>query len=204
MLNKNKFIGIIIGLLFVVGVFTLAPSLKPVDPGPKTFEEIHQEVKDFYKKEVGFDVRTPVRETYDWNFNQQLSGVLAYCWLAPDNKFITFNHELIQQTAKGNMDFVFQVILHEYTHCEGNVGHIQMPGHFQNDGGNPELTKAQVKEQFKDFLTYYRKFYRKLQDFDFREEDDLNAIYALTIETDANGKIKLKCPCSTCSGININ
>ena len=80
--------------------------------------------------------------------------------------------------------------------CEGNVGHIQMPGHFQNDGGNPFLTKAEVKEQFKGFLKYYRQFYRIFG----REETDLNAMYALTIQEDAEGNLKTSCPCTQCTG----
>ena len=136
-----KFKTIAFAILFVVGFAFAIPSLKPTPPPTnQTFEEIHQEVKDFFKSQVGESVKTPIKDTFDWKYNSSLKGVLAYCYLAPNNTFITFNYDLIKETSKGNMDFVYQVILHEYVHCEGRVGHMQMWGHFMNDGGAPWLT----------------------------------------------------------------
>ena len=117
-MSKLQFGKLVWIVFFLGGFITLIPNLKQVDTGPKTFEEIHQEVKDFYKKEVGYDVRTPIKDIGEqtWLYRQDLKGVLAYCWIQPGQEYITFNHNLINKYAKDNMDFVFQVILHEYTH----------------------------------------------------------------------------------------
>ena len=126
------------------------------------FNNMLKQVREFYKAVVGFDVKTQVVEILIWDPN---SSILAYC--RPSNgdypKYLAFNHNLIKQVTRDNLDMVFQVILHEYTHCEGGIAHIQMQGHFMNDGGNPDLSIAETKVQFIDFLQYYRKFYKTLK-----------------------------------------
>ena len=124
-----------------------------------TFQAEYKEVHQFYLETVGGKITTQTVEILDWDKN---SSVLAYCRPSYDNlypKYITFNHKLINELYGNNPDVMFQIILHEYVHCEGGIGHIQMPNHFMNDGGNNKLTKAETKKQFVDFLEYYRKFY---------------------------------------------
>lgn len=179
------------------GGIILSTFNKPQVNEVKTFGESIEEVQNFFEDVVGRPVNTPIISTLNWHTDPRLSNILAYCWLQPGNKYITFNYGLIQQVVKetGNSDLIFQVILHEYTHCEANMGHVQMYGHFMNDGGAPWLNKKDVKNQFKQFVKYYFKFYRNY----FREEEDLTNMYALTIERDANGKIKTKCTCNMCT-----
>ena len=151
---------------------------------PQNFNEVHTEVKKFFKEEVGFDVKTPTRPTLDWTI---YPNVLAYCYQGQGNKFISFNYSFINEVGQGNMEFVFQVILHEYTHCEASVGHIEMYGHFMNDGGAMFLKEKQVRVQFINFVKYYRSFYNEL----FQEPSMEDSMYALTIERDDNGTLIL-------------
>lgn len=159
-----------------------------------------EESTDYWLDVIGKEPTTPIRDIGNrWKTDYSLRNVLAYCMLRPQDKYITFNHDLINQMVNetGNADLVFQVIMHEYTHCEAQIGHLQMYGHFMNDGGAPWLDKNEVKDQFKDYVDYYRNFYSK----HFREEQDLNTLYALTIEKDAEGNVVIKCPCSECTGL---
>lgn len=189
-----KILSVPVTILFV-GVLLFTFNIKKeVIKEPSNFQEVLIETKTFWEKEVGNKVRTPIRPTLDWSI---YPNVLAYCYQQPGNKFISFNYSLINEVGKGNMDFVFQVILHEYTHCEAGIGHIEMYGHFMNDGGAPFLNKEQVKEQFIDYVKYYRSFYNKL----FREPEDLNNMYALIIQKDAEGNMVIKCPCKQCMGL---
>ena len=198
MINKIRadVIYLVLFLILIFGTPILLNATKKTEP--TNFEETLEEVREFWKDEVGRLPVTPIKETRSdiWKYRRDLQGVLAYCWTDPNNKYITFNHDLINITAQGNMDLVFQVILHEYTHCEANIGHLQMGGHFMNDGGYPYLTKEEVKTQFTDFRHYYNKFYTKF----WRDERDLDDMYALIIERDANGKLKTKCNCTLCAG----
>ena len=190
-----KILSIPVTILFV-GVMLLTFNIKQeVIKEPSSFIEVLSEVKTFWKNETGKDVTTPIKPELNW---EKYPGTLAYCYQQYGNKHISFNYNLINKHSKNNMDFVFQVILHEYTHCEGSVGHIEMFGHYMNNGGSPLLTKEQIKIQFIDYLKYYRTFYNKL----FRVEEDLNGMYALIIKKDANGKITIKCPCRQCMGLN--
>ena len=170
--------------IFFFGI--ILSTLQPAKLVKKSenFNEVHIEVKKFFKEVIGFDVKTPTRPTLDWTV---YPNVLAYCYQQPGNKFISFNYSLINEVGQGNMEFVFQVILHEYTHCEASIGHIEMYGHFMNDGGAPFLTEKQVKEQFVDYVKYYRTFYDKL----FPKEEDVTDMYALQIERNKDGTLIL-------------
>ena len=200
MRNKTK-LNLVLLITFIILVFGTAIITKNnIKKEPTNFEETLTEVQQFWKSQVGVVPRTPIKETRSdiWKYRRDLQGVLAYCWTEQGNEYITFNHDLINLYADGNMDFVFQVIIHEYTHCEAHIGHIEMGGHYMNNGGYPPLTKEEVKDQFKDFRKYYNMFYTKF----WRDEKDLNDMYALIIERDSNGKIKTKCSCSLCTGVN--
>ncbi len=190
---KKNYLSFVLFIL-LIGIATSTINSKKEKVYTNNFQGSLLEVQDFFKSIVGKKVKTPIRPTLDWS---QHPNTLAYCWLQPGNEFISFNYSLINKYAKGNSDFVFQVILHEYTHCEGGIGHIEMQGHYMNDGGNPALTKDQIKEQFKHYLKYYREFYSNYM----REEDDMNQVYALIIEKDANGNVTIKCPCKACIGL---
>ena len=194
----NKFVLGFVGSIFALGVICSVCIHKEIYE-PKTFKEKLVEVQDFFEEAVGEKVSTPVKETYEWFSDYRLKNVLAYCWLEKNNKFITFNHSLIAKFEKkvNNKDILFQIILHEYTHCEGAIGHIEMYGHFMNDGGSPWLSKNQVKDQFKHYLKYYRQFYKNLG----REEEDLGRAHALTISIDKDGNIRTQCTCSSCLGL---
>ena len=128
----------------------------------KFFIQQLKEVKEFYKANVGFDIKTQIVKILEWDPN---SSVVAYC--RPSNgdfpKYVSFNHNLIKRITTNNPDMVFQIILHEFVHCEGGIGHIQMQGHFMNDGGNPALSKEETKKQFINYLEYYRLFYSNLK-----------------------------------------
>ena len=189
-----RILSIPVTMLFV-GVMLLTINIKQeVIKEPSNFAEVLTEVKAFWEEETGNKVKTPIRPELNW---ERYEGVLAYCYQQPGNKFLAFNYALINEYGKGNMDFVFQVILHEYTHCEASIGHVEMYGHYMNNGGAPFLTKEQVKEQFIDYVKYYRTFYDKL----FRVEEDATNMYALMIEKDANGNVTIKCPCKQCMGL---
>ena len=200
MINLNKLVAIFVGLILLIGT---AMSIEPKQKDNlMTFDAVLSEVQTFYNKEVGYPVRTPIKEfDYDVWGMEQSNAILAYCYLDPNNKYIAFNHPVIERALErgNNPDFVFQIIMHEYVHCEGNVGHIEMFGHFMNDGGYPALSKEEVKDQFKDYLKYYRNFYNKFEPR-FKEEEDLNKVHALTISVDADGNIKTSCTCSQCTG----
>lgn len=199
---RIRYLYSILILFLIIGSALL--SNKEVKPKEMTFENILSDAQSFYKNQVGNLPNTPIRDIgSEWYLNPGLKHVLAYCMLTPGDKYITFNHGLINQMVKetGNKDLVFQVILHEYTHCEGHIGHIQMYGHYMNDGGSPWLYENEVKDQFKSFLKFYRKHYRTLRTDQIKPEDDLDLYYALMIEKDANGNIRSKCTCSTCLGI---
>lgn len=190
-------------ILFLIIGSALLTNVKD-KPKQQTFEEILLDTQLWYKKQVGNLPNTPIRDIGDeWKWNTSLKNILAYCMLQSGNKYITFNHDLINEMVRetGNKDLVFQVIIHEYTHCEGNIGHIQMYGHYMNDGGSPWLYQNEVKKQFKSFLKFYRKHYRTLRTDQLKPEDDLDLYYALKIKKDANGNLSTSCTCNICLGI---
>jgi hypothetical protein len=189
----NKLYISFVSAILALGIATSAINIKDKKYN-NNFEGTLSEVKDYWKEVIGKEPNTPIMSTSNWN---AYPNTLAFCWTQPGNKFISFNHNLINEYAKEYPEVIFQIILHEYTHCEANIGHVEMFGHFMNNGGAPWLNKDQVKEQFKDYVKYYKKFYNKL----FREEEDLNTMYALILERDKDGKMVIKCPCKSCAGI---
>ena len=201
--TKNYLVALFVLVILLIGTSMSTAKKVATDPfiGPPTFiqvfEEQHQEVREFWKEQTGEYPDTPIQD-FVMGAAGPGEGVLAYCWLEPGKEYIAWNYDLIESVAAGNKDFLFQVAIHEYSHCQGRIGHIEMYGHFMNNGGHPELTKDEVKEQFIDYAKYYNEFYRKLF---AKPEDDLNALYALTIETDANGQVKITCPCKACAGL---
>jgi hypothetical protein len=189
----NKLYLSFVSIILMVGIATSVINIKDKKYN-NNFEGTLTEVKDYWKEVIGKEPNTPIVPTSNWS---AYPNTLAFCWSSPDNKFISFNHLLINEYAKDYPEVIFQIILHEYVHCEANIGHVEMFGHFMNNGGAPWLNKDQVKDQFKDYIKYYKKFYNKY----FREEEDLNNMYALILERDQNGKMVIKCPCKACAGI---
>jgi hypothetical protein len=189
----NKLYLSFVSIILMVGIATSVINIKDKKYN-NNFEGTLTEVKDYWKEVIGKEPNTPIMPTSNWS---AYPNTLAFCWSSPDNKFISFNHLLINEYAKDYPEVIFQIILHEYVHCEANIGHVEMFGHFMNNGGAPWLNKDKVKDQFKDYIKYYKKFYNKY----FREEEDLNNMYALILERDQNGKMVIKCPCKACAGI---
>ena len=189
----NKLYISFVSAILALGIATSAINIKEKEY-TNNFQGSLLEVQYYWADVLGKKPITPIRPTLDW---RPYPNVLAFCWNQPGNKYISFNYALINQYAKEYPDVIFQVILHEYAHCEASIGHIEMFGHFMNDGGAPWLTVSQIKEQFKDYTKYYKKFYNKY----FRKEEDLNGMYALIIEKDAKGNLIIKCPCKTCMGL---
>lgn len=189
----NKLYISFVSAILAVGIVTSVINIKD-KKYENNFQGSLSEVKDYWKQVIGKEPVTPIKPTLDW---RSYPNTLAFCWTQPGNKYISFNHSLIDQYAKEFPEVIFQIILHEYTHCEANIGHIEMYGHFMDNGGAPWISKDEVKEQFKDYVKYYKKFYNKL----FREEEDLNTMYALILERDKDGKMVIKCPCKSCAGI---
>ena len=190
---KKHYLSFVLSIL-LIGIATLSIKSTTNKIYTNDFQGTLLEVQDFWEDVTGNKVDTDIRPTFDWSI---YPNVLAYCMMQPGNKFISFNYSLINEYANNNPAFAFQVILHEYTHCQGSIGHIEMYGHFMNDGGAPWLTKDSIKIQFQDYVDYYNKFYGKYM----REEEDLNATYALVIKKDNNGTITIKCPCKACIGL---
>lgn len=189
----NKLYISFVSVILAAGIITSVINIKEKEY-KNNFEGTLTEVKDYWKDVTGKEPNTPIRPTLDW---RPYPNTLAFCWMQPGNKYISFNYALINKYAKEYPDVIFQVILHEYAHCEASIGHIEMFGHFMNDGGAPWLNKDQVKDQFKDYVKYYKKFYNKY----FREEEDLDNMYALMIQEDAEGNLIIKCPCKQCMGL---
>ncbi len=122
------------------------------------FNKQMKAVRSFFKEVTGRDTRTQVSNIQNY---PESSQVVAFCM--PANRdtpsFLSFNHKLLQTMQ----DDIFQVILHEFTHCEYGIGHLQIGGSFMNDGGNPGLTIEQVKKQFVLFHKFYMDNYRAMR-----------------------------------------
>ena len=189
----NKLYLSFVSIILAVGLITVVVNIKEKEY-TNNFNGTLLEVRDFWEETTGKKPKTPIKPTLNW---KPFPNTLAFCWTQPGNEYISFNYQLINKYAKEYPDVIFQVILHEYTHCEAGIGHIEMFGHFMNDGGAPWLTKSKVKKQFKDYIKYYRSFYNNY----FRKEEDLNNMYALIIEEDSQGNLIIKCPCKACAGI---
>ena len=189
----NKLYLSFVSIILMVGIATSVINIKDKKYN-NNFEGTLTEVKDYWKEVIGKEPITPIKPTSNW---RAYPNTLAFCWTQPGNKYISFNYQLINKYAKEYPEVVFQIILHEYTHCEANIGHVEMFGHFMNNGGAPWLNKDQVKDQFESYVKYYKDFYNKY----FREEDDLNNMYALILERNENGEMVIKCPCKSCAGI---
>jgi hypothetical protein len=189
----NKFYLSFVSIILAVGLITAVINVKEKEY-TDDFSGTLSEVRDFWLETTGKKPKTPIRPLLDW---RPYPNVLAFCYTQPGNKYISFNYQLINKYAKIYPNVIFQVILHEYSHCEADIGHIEMSGHFMDAGGAPWLTKNEVKGQFKDYIKYYRFFYNKY----FRKEEDINNMYALIIEEDSQGNLIIKCPCKTCTGI---
>jgi len=122
------------------------------------FDKQMEDVRAFFKEVTGKDVKTQVSNIENF---PDTSGVVAYCMPTTRDTpaFLAFNHKLLSTMQ----DDIFQVILHEYVHCEYKIGHIQIGGSFMNDGGNPGLTKEQVKKQFVLFHKWYMDNYEAMR-----------------------------------------
>lgn len=111
-----------------------------------------KEVRAFYKEVTGTDITVQVVNIKEFPDSSQ---VVAFC--QPGNEhipdYVSFNQKLLSQMSD---DLFFQVILHEFVHCEYKIGHLQMNNFFMNDGGAPSLTKEQVKAQFRLFHSWFK------------------------------------------------
>ena len=145
---------IIFTIIFVFIALVGSANANTALKGPN-FDKIQLEVKELFKEVTGQSIRT---QTVDIGIWDPYSSIVAYCRPGDGNypTYITFNHFLLN---KFNPEVQFQVVLHEYIHCEFRIGHLQIANHFMNDGGNPALTKAQTIEQFKKLKDFMFDFW---------------------------------------------
>ena len=122
------------------------------------FDKQMAEVRLFFKEVTGQDTSTQVSDVRNF---PNTSQVVAYCMPTTRDtpSFLAFNHKLLQTMPED----IFQVILHEFTHCEYGIGHLQIGGSFMNDGGNPSLPIEKVKKQFVIFHKFYMDNYKAMR-----------------------------------------
>jgi len=122
------------------------------------FNKTLEEVRAYFKEVTGRDTTTQISNINNFPATSQ---IIAYCM--PNTRdtpsFLAFNHTLLKTMPED----MFQIILHEFVHCEYRIGHIQVGGSFMNDSGNQGLSVEKVKKQFVLFHKWYMDNYEAMR-----------------------------------------